>query len=141
MSFYSLENYNKLKNKIINLYGNNLDDFDKNYNSFKLDNAILSIKYETEYINKKFMDRFYPYDTFKKVKDTQDWTVDDYRNLNLHTDDTIVIPEKNNIPWRQKIGHFIKSVERDIDETLPNTLNPKTPTYKSFNSIMKRTTF
>lgn len=100
MSFYSRENYNFLKNKV-RLITSDMRDFDTNYNNFKLDNAFLSVKYETDYINKKFIDKFYPYDQFKKV-DTQDWTVDDYRNLNLHTDDTIVIPERANIPWRQK---------------------------------------
>jgi hypothetical protein len=136
MSFYSRENYNFLKNKV-RLITSDLRDFDTNYNNFKLDNAFLSVKYETDYINKKFIDKFYPYDQFKKV-DTQDWTVDDYRNLNLHTDDTIVIPERANIPWRQKIGNFIKSVDRDIDDTLPNTLNPETPVYRSFDAVHRR---
>jgi hypothetical protein len=131
--FYSRDNYNYLKNRV-RLLTSDLRDFDSNYKDFKVDSVILGIKYETEYLNKKFIDKYYPYDTYTKV-DTQDWTVDDYRNLNLHTDDTIVVPMNNRIPLRNRIGHFIRHVERDIDDTLPYTLDLETPVYRSFDAV------
>lgn len=143
--FYSKQNYNYLINKIRLLKDNDIDkeEFLLNYKNFKLEKIILDIKGEsTMMINKKFIEMYYN-DLSKtlndKMKNTQDFTVDDYRNLNLHTDDSIVYNIKANIPWRSKIGtSMIKSFERDIDDTLPNVINPETPVRRSFNHVRNR---
>ena len=143
--FYSKQNYNYLINKIRLLKDNDIDkeEFLLNYKNFKLEKIILDIKGEsTMMINKKYIEIYYN-DLSKtlndKMKNTQDFTVDDYRNLNLHTDDSIVYNIKANIPWRSKIGtSMIKSFERDIDDTLPNVINPETPVRRSFNHVRNR---
>lgn len=153
MSFYSEENYSTLLQKVLNLHDNDMSvkpQFDINYKNFKLDNFILEVKYEksvifddysrTQYINKVFLDKYYDQPVAmipEKLQNTQDWSVDDYRNMHVASDDTIAWRIGNKIPLRQKIS-YNKNYERDIEDTLPNTINTVTPVYKSFDAARRK---
>ncbi len=70
-----------------------------------------------------------------KNMDTQDMTVDDWRNMDVFDDKPTFVSSNNfrngnKIPWRQKQGQ-IRNYERDIDETLPRVDNPETFTYRA----------
>jgi hypothetical protein len=74
-------------------------------------------------------------DEIKINMDTQDMTVEDWRNLNVHDETPIQVSSKNfrnnNKPqWWQKQGQ-IRQYERDIEDTLPNVINPETPAYRN----------
>jgi hypothetical protein len=72
--------------------------------------------------------------SISEISDTQDWTVDDYRSLNVQQEDSLQISSNqmrnmNRIPWTQKHQHK-RNVERDIGETLNDTRDLETPIYK-----------
>lgn len=153
MSFYSSENYSTLLQQVLNLHDNDesiKEQFDINYKNFKLDNFILEIKFEksivfddyarTQYINKAFLDKYYDFPPAmipNKLQNTQDFSLDDYRNMHVASDDTLIWKVSNKIPLRQKVG-YNKNYERDIEDTLPNTINNVTPVYKSFDAARRR---
>ena len=70
----------------------------------------------------------------KELLDTQDWTVDDYRNMNVQRKDNVIITNNqmrnaNRIPWSQKQGS-VRRYDRDNKETLRDTRDLEAPIYK-----------